>query len=146
MTIFVTFSPLNQPAIIICRWIQLSVGGPDFQAPILILPHHDLRARMHVGHSVVGIILARPLCCSCTCRFRGHNPFDHVHTDSFNQQLSPSSGLHQSHWCLAGMRTFLPYYSIMSILSTCWIYQLISNKFEIFIVRINWHKNVGLGG
>ena len=56
-------SPLHFP-FCLNRWIQLPIGGPHFQETVLLLPHHNLRAWMHACNCLVGVFLARPLCCS----------------------------------------------------------------------------------
>ena len=67
------------------------------QARVLVLPADHLRALLHVGHRVLGQLLAgQPL------RARqggpgGHHPPHHVHPDRRGQQVPAPRRLHQGH-------------------------------------------------
>ncbi len=54
--------------VVLCRRVQLPEGGADLQARVLLLPDHHLRALLHAGHRILGLLLAGPERHSCQVR------------------------------------------------------------------------------
>ena len=103
-------SPLHFP-FCLNRWIQLPIGGPHFQETVLLLPHHNLRAWMHACNCLMGVFLARPLCCSRS---------DHYNTPSLNFSLF-SNRISSKQWPLLWQWS---YYLFHSLSSTSWSFSV----------------------
>lgn len=56
-------------------------GGPPLQAGVLLLPHPDLHSVLHVGHRVLGVLLAGPERRACAGLARGHHSPHHGNAD-----------------------------------------------------------------
>lgn len=87
---------------VIYRRLQLPLCWPYIQTPILVLSHHHLCAWMYAGYCIMGQLLAWPARCSGKGGFGRDDIAHHVDSNGINQFSIASSGIHKSHWCLAG--------------------------------------------
>jgi len=60
----------------------------DVQTRVLLLPDSDLHSLLHVGHRLVGFLLAGRQRRSGSRLARGHHSADHGHSDYWHQQLT----------------------------------------------------------
>ena len=72
-------------------------GGLDIQTRVLLLPSDHLHPVLHVGHCLMGQLLAGPKRSPGPGLSRRDHPADDVHPDGLDQQLAAASGLHESH-------------------------------------------------
>ena len=72
-------------------------GRFDLQARVLLLPSHHLHSLLHVGHRLMGQLLARPQRRTGTGLPGRDDPPHHVHADRIHQQLASPRRLHKSY-------------------------------------------------
>lgn len=72
-------------------------GGPAVQARVLVLPDPDLHSVLHVGHRVLGVVLAGSGCRTGPGIARGYHTADHGHANIRYQRVSAAGVVHQSH-------------------------------------------------
>jgi len=79
------------------RGVQLPESGPAVQARVQLLPDPDLHTVLHVGHRVVGVVLAGPERGAGSCVPGSHHAADHGHADVRHQRVPATRVLHQGH-------------------------------------------------
>lgn len=84
------------------RRIQLPQSGFAFQTRILILLDSNLHAMLHVGHRLVGVILAWSRCRTSSCLIRRHDSPDNGHPDIRYQCITATRVIYESHRCMDG--------------------------------------------
>lgn len=71
-------------------------GGPAIQARVQLLPDPDLHPVLHVGHCVVGVVLAGPER-GAGARVAGrHHAADDGHADVRHKRVAAARLVHQS--------------------------------------------------
>jgi len=84
------------------RRIQLPKSGSAIQARVLVLLDSNLHTVLHVGHRIMGFILAGSRCRAGSCLAGRHNASNYGNPNVGYQCIAATCIIYKSHRCLDG--------------------------------------------